>query len=58
MSNGEYAKYVKDADIESYLQGLLWVVRMYRAGVCPDVSYSYHSRYRSNAKPHFSAHLS
>jgi hypothetical protein len=44
VSEEEYAKYVHESDIVEYLRGLLWVVRMYRTGKCPDVAYSYHNR--------------
>ena len=41
VSEEEYMNYVRDADIECYLRGLLWVVQMYMEGVCPDFSYSF-----------------
>ena len=41
VSEEEYMSYVRDADIECYLRGLLWVVQMYMEGVCPDFSYSF-----------------
>ena len=39
VSEEEYCLYVRDADVEDYLRGLLWVVQMYQDGVCPDYSY-------------------
>ena len=41
VSEEEYMSYVRDADIECYLRGLLWVGQMYLEGVCPDFSYSF-----------------
>ena len=44
VSSKEYAKYIRDSDIECYLNGLLWVLQMYSDGSCPDLSYSYFGR--------------
>lgn len=44
VSEYEYAKYVKTTDIQSYLQGLLWVMQMYLDGQCPDLSFTYAGR--------------
>lgn len=44
VSSKEYAKYIRDSDIECYLNGLLWVIQMYSDGSCPDLSYSYFGR--------------
>jgi hypothetical protein len=40
----EYLKYLRDADIEHYLNGLLWIAHMYACGECPDISYTYNGR--------------
>ena len=44
VSEEEYSKYVRQSDVEEYLKGLLWVLRMYRTGTCPDLSYCYTGR--------------
>jgi hypothetical protein len=44
VTEAEYMKYVRNADIEDYLKGVLWVVQMYVDGVCPDVSYTFSGR--------------
>ena len=36
--------YIRDSDVEEYLKGLLWVLKMYSDGVCPDVGYSFACR--------------
>lgn len=37
-------EYIRDSDVEEYLKGLLWVLKMYSDGVCPDVGYSFAGR--------------
>ena len=44
VNDDEYLSYLKDSDIEHYLNGLLWVAQMYVDGACPDVSYRYNGR--------------
>lgn len=44
VSDDEYLSYLKFDDVEHYLRGLLWVLKMYRVGSCPDLSYSYNGR--------------
>ena len=44
VSEDEYSRFVTDKDIESYLQGILWVVQMYVEGVCPDLGYTFVNR--------------
>lgn len=37
----QYLEYVADIDVETYLEGLLWVSSMYAEGECPAQGYSY-----------------
>ena len=37
-------EFVRDEDVEEYLRGLLWNLRMYVDGVCPDITYSFSGR--------------
>ena len=41
VSEEEYINYVRENDAIDYLRGLLWIIKMYRTGKCPDLSYSY-----------------
>lgn len=41
VSEEEYMKYVRENDAMDYLRGLLWIMKMYRSGVCPDLSFTY-----------------
>jgi hypothetical protein len=43
-SDGVQYDYVRDSDVEEYLKGLLWVLKMYTDGICPDISYSFANR--------------
>ena len=43
-TKSEKYEFVRDRDVEEYLRGLLWIVRMYADGICPDISYSFMSR--------------
>lgn len=42
--DGVQYDYVRDSDVEEYLKGLLWVLKMYTDGICPDISYSFANR--------------
>lgn len=44
VSKDTYMQYVRTEDVEHYLRGILWVLEMYKKGVCPDVSYTYSGR--------------
>lgn len=42
--NDKMYEFVRDEDVEVYLRGLLWILRMYADGVCADISYSFAGR--------------
>jgi hypothetical protein len=52
VSQEEYLKFVTYKDVEHYLNGLLWVIKMYENGTCPDISYTYTSIRRPGITPH------
>ena len=44
-SNGVSYEIIRDSDVEEYLRGLLWVLKMYSDGICPDIGYTFSSRF-------------
>ena len=40
----EYLLYLRDSDIEAFLNGILWMVHMYAKGECSDQGYTYAGR--------------